>query len=367
MNKFDKIQIEIDINAFQVIHYEKFDTTMNCDGELISWTYKQTTPYWLKVNINPHSNKVYIEFTGKILSDFYTELISTETIYECIGNLHSEQLFVIEPNDLIDFGKVTGCDITRDIETNYTVEDLYRNLSLKNNKKYSITSINQPKTSFTISNTVADRRSKESLIIYDKENEIRKASNKPFLDFACNPEEILDYFKGKVRLELNLHSVNRIRKHFNIPSGKPTLYEILHYDEDIILKFLNDILPNVDSVQILKNSIVGHKQKLMVLLRILFLCLCGFDASLVEKTIRDVQETSSGISRNMEPFLQLINEIHCLRESEINGVKEFTDMQKKLEELILTYLPVEESSVSSHLLELYEKGINCSTPSSDAP
>ena len=101
INTFDKLNLEIDVNAFLFIHYDKFSKTISSDGEIISYCFKQTIPYWLKVVIKPSAGKVFIEFTGKILCEFYPELISIDTILECISNLNNEELFCIEAEDLI--------------------------------------------------------------------------------------------------------------------------------------------------------------------------------------------------------------------------------------------------------------------------
>lgn len=356
MNTFDKLNLEIDINAFQFIDYDKFSKTISCEGELTSYCFQQTIPYWLKVVIKPSTGKVFIEFTGKILCEFYPELISEDTILECISNLNNEELFCIEPEDLIDFALVKSCDVTCDIKTGTTVEDLYNSLILKNNRKYCIKSLNQAKTSFTIFNTVADTRSKEALLIYDKENEIKASSNQPFLDWTNFKQEIIDAYENKTRLELNLHSVNRIRKYFNIPvKEKPSLYYLLTYQEDIIHNYLQSIIETSISIDLLKNAIVDQKNKINVLLKVIFLCLCGFNLPLVEKTLRELNDNTTGISRIMEPYKRLVCEINHIVTTDISDVKEFYDMQIRLEELIYESLSATENNRGKNLLlECYE-------------
>lgn len=69
-----------------------------------------------------------------------------------------------------------------------------------------------------IRKTVKTTKYQRRLTVYDKEAEMQKQSN---LDFLCeleNSQKVVDYFKNKTRIELNLNSMQAIRDALNIES-----------------------------------------------------------------------------------------------------------------------------------------------------
>lgn len=345
LNKFDRLNLEFDPICFEYINFDMFKKVIDEDGGLSTYIYTQEQPFYLKVNIHIKSQKAYLEFSGKALLDFYPELISEETFTECIENINDLGVFYVNGPDLINTAVVRGCDVTKDILSTYTVSDLYDKLILNNNRRNNITNIDQFKTRFSIKNTVTEKRRKECLTIYDKDYEINLSKNRPFLSAVSNPEEILDYFSHRIRFELNLNSYNRIRKYFNIDEKEqPSLKTLFNYNEDVILKFLYQNITQEVSLNRLKNNIMEVPLKMQTLLRLIFMVLCGFDMPLIEKEVRELYGPSASVTRITRPFKEIMNNLNTCIKSDINGLQEVKSLKSKIEELIMTTLPVSEEN-----------------------
>lgn len=89
-------------------------------------------------------------------------------------------------------------------------------------------------------NKVTTDRYKKRVCIYNKERELSAQSNSIFLNAAKNPSTLLDYFKGKVRFELNIGTIVQIRRYLQITDN--SLNKVLTSTAIPILSILDEAL-----------------------------------------------------------------------------------------------------------------------------
>lgn len=215
MIRFDKFKIIAPMNAIDGYKDNPcFETTIKGD-EILRYKFNYNRPS-LHVIVSPSEFKVSVEFSGKILGENYPHLINIDTITECIARINALGLFRLDPNLIIDEGIVGQCDVTCDldgIETDKLVEVLRNHLS---SPKWIIETYGG---GIVIRKTVKTTKYQRRLSVYNKEAEMQKQSNLDFLGELENRKEIVDYFEGKTRLELNLNSMQAIRDALGIESN----------------------------------------------------------------------------------------------------------------------------------------------------
>ena len=72
---------------------------------------------------------------------------------------------------------------------------------------------------------------------------MQRASNRKFMDTLADREKLQDYFKDKVRFELNLNSMEQLRRTLNIPDT--SLNSVLDSDANPIWSMLDKALVEV--------------------------------------------------------------------------------------------------------------------------
>ncbi len=100
-NSFDRIKIRCDLNDIRIISGE-FRKVMSPDMETIISEEFRTVG--LKINVNHQFNKLFIDFSAKLLGGDYTEKINCFTlreIYKTISNyidIAPMQFYRLSPN-----------------------------------------------------------------------------------------------------------------------------------------------------------------------------------------------------------------------------------------------------------------------------
>lgn len=332
-----RLSIPIEILWFDSSKFKNTDD----DGKTISWKYEQKLPFYYSVFIDACKNTTYIEFSGKSLLERYPELIDASNFSYCIENINAQNVVYMHPKEVMEKAIVIKSDVTCDIVTNYTISDLYSNLQLNNNKAYTITTTAANR--FTIENTAVTARCRERLLVYDKQYEMCKGENKSFLSTVSNANDILNYYKNKIRLELNIKSTDRVRHFFETADCR--LKTILNSGKDPIKKFLYRAV----AVESAAGMIKKYSYKLRDAERLLLLCLCGFDMTTLEKTIRNIVGSNRSIKNIMEPYRALYSAIACnLSEGDTSN---FDEVQNNLI-AALSRLGTDTSSTT--LIELYQ-------------
>ena len=186
-----------------------------------------------------HSECV-IEFTGKILSDRYPELINRDNIRYCIEQINALGICDIDTDKLLQTAIVAKCDITKDIPSTQ-IKDIISQTK-QNLSNYEKWEIEKYPNGICVRNKVTTDRYKKRVCIYNKEKELSAQSNTTFLNAVKNPSTLLDYFKGKVRFELNIGTMVQVRRFLQITdnslnkvltsTANPILDEALKKDTD---------------------------------------------------------------------------------------------------------------------------------------
>lgn len=87
------------------------------DGDITSYKYQQDQPFYLSIRKDFIHSECVIEFTGKILSDRYPELINRDNIRYCIEQIKALGICEIDTERLLQTAKVAKCDVTKDVSS----------------------------------------------------------------------------------------------------------------------------------------------------------------------------------------------------------------------------------------------------------
>ena len=216
MITFDKLKLRITPDL--IIGYDNsqfFNRTFTTEG-FIKYLYKNRDIN-LDISVQPKLNLATIEFTSKVLKERYPALISSETIEECLEKINRLEICELVSRRILLDATVSKCDVTKDIETNtlQLLKDIA--VAYPGKANWSVQSY-LGKRGFVLNKGVSSRESRRRLSCYDKEYEMMK-KNKSFLDSLDNRDEVIEYFKGKLRFELNLYKPKAIKEVLKIPDA----------------------------------------------------------------------------------------------------------------------------------------------------
>lgn len=291
MIRLDKIKIVCNINDIIDINDNCFKSIIK-NGEIIEQKFEQQTPFLLYIEADYKEEELIIEFTGKILLDKYPALINKDTIRDCFEYINSMNICKLNVDHIISTGQVCKIDVTADVQYPNIKElttDINANIS--SHKRYTAKQIGD---NLIIDKNVKTKTKKLRLSIYDKEREITKADNREFLSKLSRPDYVLDYFKGKVRFELNINSMEQIRK--NLKLRNLCLLNVLDSDENPIREFLFLVLN--------KDINCSSKLNLRDRERECFLRYHNFDIKEIECIVRSY--SSKNVGRALEPYKRIM-------------------------------------------------------------
>lgn len=236
MFALDRLKVVMPLEHITVLNERVFTTTIR-HGEILKLKYSQKVPALLNIKIDYEKSEAVIEFTGKILGKRYNELIRLTNIKHCIDNINNLGIIKID-RDEISHAMVVKCDFTIDVKVNdIPALTSYIQNSIKNYDSYSL----KPKRNgnLELSKNVDTDKCKRRLTIYDKEREMTMARNKQFLQLYFNGQ---NPFIGVCRFEMNLSSMDAIRKVLNIE--QPSIWNVLLSArvQNPIRDFLDDIM-----------------------------------------------------------------------------------------------------------------------------
>lgn len=359
MNKitFDRFRLAIPNDYVKIIDHSSFTTTISGEGTPLRSKYEQATPFFYQIITEYGKNSTIVEFNGKSLMDDYPSLINHTTISKCLENINNQGVCVIVTEQAIQTAYVLQCDVTSDIPCNHTIQELYVKINLSSSKKWCIRDVTSNR--FTIESTNTTKRLKSRMVMYDKEEEMNRKTNQEFLHSVSNPELQLNYFKGKLRFELNLNSIDRIRQFFNLQETKLT--NLLYSTADPIAQFLKKAISDNTPV----DKAVERTGNLRELEHLLFLAVCGFDLNKVELVIRDIYGSSRSIKRVKEPYVNLMNK---LKENITNpqSDSEFSEIRARLQYMLTMAFNYTDSS-TANLTNIYYSRYTNQNDENDAP
>lgn len=300
MIKFDKMKIISNIKYIRDINNEKFIVNTK-NNQVIYYKYQQQKPFSLIIMADYQHEELVLEFTGKILLEKYPQLINKDTIKECLYNINHLGVCIIDVESIINDSYVTKCDVTKDIAIAdiKTINSIIRT-NISNNQKWIVKGY---KGGLVIEKVVSTTRYKERLIIYNKAKEMQGASNSNFLSAVSNQDNILSYFQGKVRFELNINTMSQIRNLLNISSND--LRIVLSAKANPILTVIDEaITPNKP-----QHIHTYRKQTIREYEHELLLKSCHYDIVKVEAVIRSLSSSNTSIKRVMQPYKDLLNQL----------------------------------------------------------
>lgn len=347
MITFDRLRLAIPSAYVTILDPSSFFRTITKDGAEVRMKYEQKEPFYYLVLADLARQVTYIEFSGKVLLENYPYLISAANIDECLNNINSNKICFIDIANAKTTATVCQCDVTADILYTGSFRELLTYATIKNNRQYSITAVTTNR--FAIQNTVMTNRKRERLIIYDKAAEMRRKTNEPFLHTVANAAEQQQYFSDKIRCELNLNSMDRIRKYLGVTHT--SLISVLASSSDPIGAFLSNAMAPDVSIE----NIVHHTPRLRNLEHLLLLCLCDFNLKRLEAVIRDTTGANNSITNTIKPFLRLYHTIAPDVQSPLADT-DFLHLREMLSHAISRCLP--SSVTETSLLTIYRQSQN---------
>ena len=336
---FDYFKLAIPDSAIDIIDSSLFTNTVSPDGVMTNQKYKQEIPFLFEISIDLIHHKNYIKFSGKSLLESYPDLISMNNIHTCFQNINNLGICRINPDMALTSAIVCECDITADRPCHDSISQLTNSLMIENSN-YTISQ--KSPTRFYLQTTYVTKRKRECLVVYDKSVEIKLKSNEPFLTHINNRQEQLDYFSDKIRFELNLRSMDRIRKY--LQCSDMSLQSILSNPTDPIATFLETALTEDN----LMDELIHRTPKLRELEHLILMLLCGWDLSNIERVVRKTTGKKNSISTTMKPYRTLYQKLN----NTINGLQMDDDMLRFQNRLIDMLAKLKESPTSDNTISL---------------
>lgn len=235
-----------------------------------------------------------IEFSSKILNEKYPDLISKETIKECLININKLNICEIDVDNILLEGVITSVDITHDANLVLNDEVLSTlNSQVSNYRRFKWA--HYEKEGITFSKDVKSKDCMEIMTLYNKEKEICTSHNKEFVNSLSKPQQIIDYFKGKTRFEITLNSPQKIMSYLNINDTK--LFSVLNSNANPILNQFDRVFGNTSTTIKIKEPAFDNYEDWSM--KILIESYKG-DLKQLEQDIRDKFSSRSGASKRMK-------------------------------------------------------------------
>lgn len=292
MIRLDKVKIISSIDNIKEIDEEKFSIIVK-NGIITEYKYTQLSPYSLYIEKDLEEGELVLEFTGKILRDRYPELISKENIRECLNNINDLGVCWIDVDAILQDGVVTKADVSMDAECGEIkaiTEGICANV--KNNRKYIV---ERKKDNLIIRNNNQTKNLQLRLCIYDKLAEMKQGCNRDFLSSLPNKDEMLQYFRNKVRFEMNLNSKEQIRRRLHI--AHTSIRNVLDAEVAPIKPFLDEILVEQPTPRAIKSMRDYDRWQTLQ--------ANDYDLKKLETIVRKYKADGTRISQAMKPYTDM--------------------------------------------------------------
>ena len=251
-------------------------------------------PYNLYIAVSYVKQTLTLEFSSKILKENYPDLISRDTIKKCLTNINQLNICNIDVDSILSNGVVTSVDITynADLILNDNLLDAL-NSQVNNYRRFKWTHYNNEGITFT--KDVKSKDCTETITLYNKEKEICTSHNKNFLNSLSQPQQIMDYFKGKTRFEITLDTPKKIMNYLNLTDTK--IFSVLNSDTNPILILFDKIFNN--SVTNISNATFDNYEEWSM--KIILDSYNG-DLKRLEQDVRNKFSSRSGATKRMKKF-----------------------------------------------------------------
>ena len=291
---FDKLKLIAPLDIIDHINEQEFQTIVK-DGQISSYKYRQDQPFYLLIRKDFIHCESVIEFTGKILLDRYPELINLNNIRYCIEQINRLGICEIDTDRLLQTAKVAKCDVTKDV-TSTEIKDIITQTK-QNLSNYDKWEVEKYSNGICIRNKVTTDRYKKRLIIYNKEKELTAQTNASFIHSLTDPTTLQDYFKGKIRFEVNIGTMAQVRKLLQVSDN--SLNKVLASTANPILSVIDEALKkDTDTKQytIFKDYVYS-----------LILADNNNDLAELEAKVRALSPKGTIIKRKMKPYRDYFN------------------------------------------------------------
>ena len=295
MLTFDKIKIVTYIQNIKDINHNYFKTISQGDY-IRGYRYSKKTPYTLIIDTNNEKGELVIEFTAKVLLDKYPKLINKDTIRECFDNINRLDICTLDTDAILNASNVVKCDVTKDFDGNIKDIKNYIRQNLANYRKWTA-EYHQGSGGIIVKKTATTDAKR--FVIYDKGSEMWRKTNAAFLSTLTDKERTLDYFKGKVRFEINSKSVAMTKKLLQIPTTD--LADVLNATANPFKTILDEALTQQTEVHPVK-SLRDYE-------RYLLLKEYDFDMEAVTEKVRSLISKNTSITKSLEPYRQLCQQM----------------------------------------------------------
>lgn len=269
------------------------------------YLFDMQSPFYLYINNDIKKGELIIEFTGKILLSNYYRLISIDTIEECLVNVEKIAKCKLNVDGIVKHSEVLSVDVTKDITApeflfNDKVKGMFTYLN-QNSRQWNIEKYN--KQGITITKRVKSKELKNRMIIYDTYAELRKSENKPFLGYLSYDDRnaLLEYFKGKIRIEININSFKQMRELLHIQHL--SLTDVLTANSNPFGKLMRQI---VDMELLSTDSLTICSIPLKELNQYLILKSCNFDIEKVRALLRPKYSPNTNMRKILLPYKKLL-------------------------------------------------------------
>ena len=251
-------------------------------------------PYNLYIAVSYVKQTLTLEFSSKILKENYPDLISRDTIKKCLTNINQLNICNIDVDSILSNGVVTSVDITYDADLilNDNLLDAL-NSQVNNYRRFKWTHYNNEGITFT--KDVKSKDCTETITLYNKEKEICTSHNKNFLNSLSQPQQIMDYFKGKTRFEITLDTPKKIMNYLNLTDTR--IFSVLNSDTNPILILFDKIFNN--SVTNISNATFDNYEEWSM--KIILDSYNG-DLKRLEQDVRNKFSSRSGATKRMKKF-----------------------------------------------------------------
>ena len=251
-------------------------------------------PYNLYIAVSYVKQTLTLEFSSKILKENYPDLISRDTIKKCLTNINQLNICNIDVDSILSNGVVTSVDITYDADLilNDNLLDAL-NSQVNNYRRFKWTHYNNEGITFT--KDVKSKDCTETITLYNKDKEICTSHNKNFLNSLSQPQQIMDYFKGKTRFEITLDTPKKIMNYLNLTDTK--IFSVLNSDTNPILILFDKIFNN--SVTNISNATFDNYEEWSM--KIILDSYNG-DLKRLEQDVRNKFSSRSGATKRMKKF-----------------------------------------------------------------
>lgn len=213
--KFDTVKIRTN-KEYLKDTFIKFNPKYKSNGEIRNKYYNskdddRLIPYNLYIGISDKS--LTLEFSSKILLDDYPKLITKDTFKQCLENINQLDICTLDADSIANDCYFTKVHVTNDIKYPFTDNVLDSlNSNVNDYRRYQWE--HYRKDGIRFKKDVKSISCKESIVMYNKEKEI--INNVDFLSILSKPNEVIDYFDGVTRFEMELDKPKKICKALNI-------------------------------------------------------------------------------------------------------------------------------------------------------